>query len=69
MSVYESGRIQATKPFGNVDILETYPIHVAAQSGDIQCVEWLLALGAKLVTKDARGYTPLMYAAERWVIC
>jgi hypothetical protein len=40
-------------------------LHAAANNGDLDAVDWLLAQGVDPARADSDGYTPLLYAASR----
>lgn len=43
----------------------TYPLHVAAVSGDCEAIQMLVAAGARLEQQGEHGYTPLMEAVAQ----
>lgn len=41
------------------------PLHLASRYNSLQAVQTLLAMGAEINVKDAKGRTPLHYATRR----
>ncbi|XP_076471982.1 myotrophin-like [Babylonia areolata] len=59
--------VQAFKEAQNVDVVNTeingrYPLHVAADYGQIDVIKFLLDKGAKINQADKHGLTPLLSA-------
>ncbi|KAJ3211805.1 hypothetical protein HDU67_004278 [Dinochytrium kinnereticum] len=55
------GRLSSVKSIGDT----TTPLHCACLNGHTETVRELIALGASLTARDARGVTPLHFAAHQ----
>mmetsp|Transcript_8292 Transcript_8292/g.13452 ORF Transcript_8292/g.13452 Transcript_8292/m.13452 type:complete len:430 (-) Transcript_8292:43-1332(-) len=60
---YAQGKVLLCCPY-SIYPNSLYPIHVAAGSGSIPVVQWLISLGCSMNVSDGRGFTPLGVAAE-----
>ena len=66
-------RIGTAPDFAGVQVVDpntrgncsTYPLHVAAVSGDCEAIQVLIAAGARIDQQGEHGYTPLMEAVAQ----